>query len=208
EAGVDASLARLLAGLDARGLRDEIDLVVVSDHGMATVPPGQRVYIDDWLAEAGLSIEDVDVVSTAALAGLSAVPGKEAAVQGALLGRHAHAECWRKQDLPEPWHYGTHPRVPAIVCQAHDSWIISRRPPPGSTWRPPTRTTGAHGYDPASPDMRAVFVADGPSFADGVELPPFDNVDVYPLLMRLLGVPAEPNDGDPHTFDQVLEPTL
>src|SRR5690606_38117093 len=83
EAGVDASLARLLAGLDARGLRDEIDLVVVSDHGMAKVPPGQRVYIDDWLAEAGLSIEDVDVVSVAALAGLSAVTGKEAAVQGA-----------------------------------------------------------------------------------------------------------------------------
>src|SRR5690606_8253578 len=56
EAGVDASLARLLAGLDARGLRGAVDLVVVSDHGMAAVQPGQRVYIDDWLAEDGLSI--------------------------------------------------------------------------------------------------------------------------------------------------------
>src|SRR3546814_5196215 len=59
-----------------------------------------------------------------------------------------------------------------------------------------SHTGGAHGFDPASPEMRAVFVADGPSFADGAVLPPFDNVDVYPLLMELLGVPAQPNDGD------------
>ena len=32
----------------------------------------------------------------------------------------------------------------------------------------------------------AVFIADGPAFGDGVVLPPFDNVDVYPLLARLL----------------------
>jgi hypothetical protein len=30
-------------------------------------------------------------------------------------------------------------------------------------------------------------------------------VDVYPLLMRLLRIPAQPNDGDPHTFDKVLK---
>jgi hypothetical protein len=29
-----------------------------------------------------------------------------------------------------------------------------------------------------------------------VALPVFDNVDVYPLLMRLLALPPEPNDGD------------
>ena len=28
------------------------------------------------------------------------------------------------------------------------------------------------------------------------DFPNLDNVDVYPLLMRLLHLPAEPNDGD------------
>jgi len=205
---VDDALAALLDGLEARGLREAVDIIVVSDHGMAEVPPGQREYLDDWLAAAGLSIADVEVVSTGAVAGLSARAGHEAAVADALVRRHAHAECWRKQDLPERWHYGTHPRVPAIVCQADDGWIIARRPPPDSDWRPPTHMTGAHGYDTASPEMRAVFIADGPSFADGATLAPFDNVDVYPLLMHLLGVPAEPNDGDARTFEVVLEPGL
>ena len=34
--------------------------------------------------------------------------------------------------------------------------------------------------------MRAVFVADGPDFADGMRMPEFDNIHVYPLLARLL----------------------
>ena len=44
--------------------------------------------------------------------------------------------------------------------------------------------------------MRAVFTAIGPSFRSGVHLPAFDNVDVYPLLARLLRVTPAPNDGD------------
>ena len=53
--------------------------------------------------------------------------------------------------------------------------------------------------------MRAVFVADGPDFVDGLRMRKFDNVDVYPLLARLLRVKAAPNDGDDRTFDAALE---
>jgi predicted AlkP superfamily pyrophosphatase or phosphodiesterase len=61
--------------------------------------------------------------------------------------------------------------------------------------RRPNRTRGSHGYDPALPSMRALFVAHGPAFRRGAVLPAFDNVHVYPLLARLLGVSEAPNDG-------------
>lgn len=203
QAEVDAALARLLSGLEARGLRDRVDLVVVSDHGMAAVPPNQRDYLDDYLAAAGLPVSAIDVVTRGIAVGLEVAAGADAAaVEAALVGRHAHAECWRKQDLPARWHYGSHPRIPAIVCQADIGWLLTTR----SSARPGTRTTGAHGYAPELPEMRAVFVADGPRFADHARLPAFDNVDIYPLLMHLLGVPPEPNDGNPSTFDAVLTP--
>lgn len=202
QANVDAALARLLAGLEARGIRDGGDLIVVSDHGMAGVPPDQREYIDDWLAAKGLTIDAVDVVTRGSSMGVNPAEDAEAdAVEGALTGRHEHAECWRRQDLPAQWHYGSHPRVPAIVCQADVGWLLMVRRP-GE--RVGTHRTGAHGFAPELPEMRAVFVADGPSFADGVRIPVFDNVDVYPLLMHLLQVPAEPNDGDLGTFQRVL----
>lgn len=43
--------------------------------------------------------------------------------------------------------------------------------------------------------MRAIFLAKGPAFRSHVRLPAFDNVDVYPLLARLVGVRPEPNEG-------------
>ena len=211
EADVDAALSRLVDGLDARGLRDRVDVIVVSDHGMARVMPGQREYIDDFLAAKGPSAA-IDVVSRGTSLGIDPASGADvAAVETALLGRHPHSECWRKAGVPARWHYGTNPRVPAIVCQADIGWILTTRPKQDESTAmrddsDDAHATGAHGYAPEAPEMRAVFVADGPRIADGRRLPPFDNVDVYPLLMRLLGVPAEPNDGDPATLSAALEP--
>ena len=41
-----------------------------------------------------------------------------------------------------------------------------------------------------------MFIASGPAFKPGVVLPAFDNVDVYPLLMRLLELAPLPSDGE------------
>ena len=118
-------------------------------------------------------------------------------VERARLGGHAHYACWRRQELPARWQYGTHPRVPAIVCQMDPGWDALW---PGKVeWlqqHQPQQMRGSHGYDPDLPSMRASFIASGPAFRTQVTLPVFDNVDVYPLLMRLLRLPAEPNDGD------------
>ncbi len=61
----------------------------------------------------------------------------------------------------------------------------------------PDLPKGEHGYDNADPRMAALFLARGPAFKRGfVEQASFDNVDVYPLLARVLGVPQTPNDGN------------
>lgn len=189
---VDAGIGRLLAGLHAAGLERTVDLVVVSDHGMAAVPPGQVVTTTEMVPA-----DVAAVVSPGQSVGFRPLPGREAEAERRLLGRHAHYACWRKEELPARWHYGRNPRVPPIVCQMDEGW--DALPPQAATRRKTeaTGTRGSHGYDPALPSMRAVFIATGPSFARGKRLPAFDNVDVYPLLARLLGIPAAANDGDP-----------
>jgi predicted AlkP superfamily pyrophosphatase or phosphodiesterase len=184
---LDASLARLLDGLAARGMSDRVDLVIVSDHGMATVAPGQVVLVEDMVAP-----EDARVISSGQSVGFQPLPGREAAAESALLGAHPRYDCWRREELPAHWDYGRHPRVPAIVCQMHEGWDALTRS--AAERRPPSQARGSHGYDPALPSMRALFIAHGPSFRGGVRLPAFDNVDVYPLLAHLLGI--EPADGD------------
>ncbi len=186
ERELDAGLAQLRAGIAARSNGRRIDLIVVSDHGMANVPRGNIRYLDDIVPADSIEfVEDGPVVL------VTPRTGREAEAMR-LVGRHDHSECWRRESLPPAWQYGTHPRIPAIVCQADEGWLLQMRSGKAFT----QAVKGEHGYAPETPSMRAVFVAEGPDFRRGLQLPPFDNVDVYPLLMRLLGVPPRPNDGD------------
>lgn len=197
---VDAAVGRILQALDAHGLRATTDVVVVSDHGMADVQPHQYIALEDMVA-----FEQAEAVSTGQVIGFNPRPGFEAIARQRLLGRHPHYTCWPKQALPARWHYGTHPRVPAIVCQMDEGWNAL---PAEQLRKGPReeRNRGSHGYDPALPSMRAVFLAAGPSFRSGTTLPAFDNVDVYPLLTHLLRIPPAPNDGTLQTFVPVLQP--
>jgi predicted AlkP superfamily pyrophosphatase or phosphodiesterase len=187
---VDGALGTLRDGLAARGLLDSIDLVVVSDHGFAEAPPGQYIAVED-MAAADVARN----ISTGQVVGFAPLPGHGAQAEARLLGRHEHYRCWRKGELPPRWHYGANPRIPPIVCQMDEGWNAATRERLAKAGSQPL-DHGSHGYDPALPSMRATFVARGPDFRSGLRLPPFDNVDVYPLLARLLGIRPEPNDGD------------
>jgi predicted AlkP superfamily pyrophosphatase or phosphodiesterase len=197
-ARLDAAVGRLLDGIAQQGLTQRVDLVLVSDHGMAAV---QRVIVlDDHVDPA-----DLQLITSGELGGFNPQPGREAAVEQALLGRHDGFECWRRSEMPRQWQYGRHRRVPAILCQADEGALLATRHWLDAGGRP---NAGAHGYDPALPSMRAIFIAAGPSFPRGRVVEPFDNVDVYPLLARLLGLTAQPGDGDPRTGAAMLEPLV
>ena len=198
-ARLDAALGRLMDGLRDAGLDDAVNIVVTSDHGMATVRPGQVGIVEDMVDEA-----DARLVTTGQSVGFTPLPGRTAQAEAQLLGRHDHYECWRKGELPARWHYGTHPRVPAIVCQMDEGWDAIKRDWAGNR---PSHARGSHGFDPALPSMRALFIAHGPAFRPGTVLPPIDNVDVYPLLARLMGVPAAPHDGDAQALLPALSAT-
>lgn len=196
-AETDAALGRLLARLEDGGRLQHTNIIVVSDHGMAPVPPGNQVSVSDLV-----TMDEARITSIGQVVQVQANPGFEAVVEARLLGRHEHYECWRREALPARWHYGTHPRIPAIVCQMDEGWdavlphVIEPRAKGGMR--------GSHGYDPALPSMRAVFIANGPAFRQGAVIDPIDNVDVYPLMTRLLGIPAADHDGD----DEALLPAL
>jgi predicted AlkP superfamily pyrophosphatase or phosphodiesterase len=180
----DAEVGKLLQGLAKRGLLDTTDVIVVADHGMAATSTARVTYLSDLMPDA-----DFHAVAQGAMAGIRAEPGHEDEVAKALLAPHDHMTCWRKADVPERLHYGKNARVPPFVCLAPVGWLIE-----AAHGRPPPK--GEHGYDPADPQMAALFVAHGPSFRHGVTLPAFDNVDVYPLLAALIGVKPQPNDGN------------
>ncbi|CAN5173370.1 ectonucleotide pyrophosphatase/phosphodiesterase [soil metagenome] len=188
---VDGQIGVLRDGLAALG--QQANLVILSDHGMAEIGPDRLITLDKILPR-----DLYRIAVQGPHAGIDPLPGKEAAVEKALLAPRDHVRCWRKQDLPERFHYGKNPRVPAIFCLADMGWELLQAPP--ATW-----SKGDHGFDPDAPDMAALLILNGPAFVPGAAMPArIDNVDVYPLLARLIGVSPLPGDGDPAILDGML----
>ena len=183
-AGVDMSIARLISALRDRGLWETTNLIVVADHGMAATSLERVIYLDDLIDPAR-----VTVLYAGALASIEPVAGHEAEVEAALAKRHPHGQCWTRRTIPARFVLGSNPRVASIVCSADIGWLFAVRA------RPVTATGGAHGYDPASAEMQALFIAHGPGIAQGVVLRDMDSVDVQPLLGRLLGIAVPAGDG-------------
>ena len=82
--------------------------------------------------------------------------------------------------------------------------IIMVPEPPKSFNRKPG--SGMHGFDPnLVKEMGATFIAWGPAFKKGVTIPPFENVEVYKLMTRVLGLSADKKDGKDLLGELVLK---
>jgi predicted AlkP superfamily pyrophosphatase or phosphodiesterase len=193
-AKVDANIGALVAGL--RELGQPANLVIVADHGMAAISPARTIGMDS-VADP----KDYRQFDSGPFASFYPVPGHEQALEKALLGHHPHFDCWRKAEIPARFHYGTNPRIPPYFCLPDTGWMLNRTAPKAGG----TFDGGTHGYDNASPEMAALFLASGPAIKPLGAIPAFDNVDIAPLVRDLLGLPAGTGlDGDDAPFRAAL----
>jgi predicted AlkP superfamily pyrophosphatase or phosphodiesterase len=196
----DLAMAQLVQGLKQRGLLNHINMIVLADHGMASTPLDHSVLI-----EKQLDLHDVQVVSLGVLAGFNPKGGHPfAPIEAKLEQPHPHMQCWDKTRVPARLAYGHNPRVPQLLCVADVGWRITTADYLAS--HKGHISLGEHGYDNAAPQMQALFVAHGPAFRDGATAPAFPNVDVYPLMVHLLGLPPQPSDGDYDAVENMLVP--
>jgi len=168
----------LLDGLAKLG--QPANIVITADHGMAETRGRRTIALDTLLAPDDYTLDEGGPYAT-----LIPEPGHEAALEAKLLRPHDHMQCWRKAEIPARFHYGTNPRIPPYLCLAETGWQIFDHASSDD------RVGGNHGFDNQAPEMRALFIANGPAFRQGATLPAFENVDVNPLLRRLLGLPQD-----------------
>ncbi|MDX2030594.1 MAG: ectonucleotide pyrophosphatase/phosphodiesterase [Blastocatellia bacterium] len=201
---VDRSLARLVEGVTARGIFGQVNLILVSDHGMARVDPRQVVVLDDHF-DAALA---ETIVWSGTMVHIFPKPGKGDAIHAALKTKApAHITVHRKQEMPARLHYGTSRRVGELVVVSDEGWTMSSR----DRYRPVTVAEGAavpirgaHGFDPELASMRAFFVAHGAAVKSATVVEPFANVDAYNIMTRILGLKPAANDGGEAAAKAVL----
>lgn len=173
---VDADIGKLVQGV--RALQLPVDFVVVADHGMAQAP---LKWIN--LNEHGLDLSLLEKYEGAELYARSDADAEK--IFESMKPGTSEYKVYRRADLPKRLHFDSNARAGDPVIVATGAYAIRVKDDPAK----PQPNPGEHGFDPAAvPQMKALFVAAGPDIRAGATVPPFENVNVYPLIAKILGL--------------------
>ncbi|KAM6482928.1 Phosphodiest-domain-containing protein [Trichoderma sp. SZMC 28011] len=198
---VDTMMDQLFKGLDARNLTQIVNVIVVSDHGMATTDTTRLLQLEDLVDTS--KIEHIDGWP---LYGLR--PKNLDDLQGLYDGLAEKAKSnpnfevyLRDVNMPERYHFSQNDRIAPLWIVPKTGWAIvtkeefdvGKAKKEGLVYHP----RGLHGYDHEHPLMRAIFIARGPAFPHPAnsQVDVFQNIEVYNLLCDSLGLKPKPNNG-------------
>ncbi len=186
-ARVDSMIGRLVAGIRRQGQDGEVNIVIVSDHGMAPLSRDRLVVLDDYLDR-----DSVYAVSLGSTINLRMRPGMtpERVVQA--LSAAPHVRVYPRAHTPGRWRYRDNPRIADVTGVTDAGWLLTTRAAIAASRN---ELGGTHGFDNTDSTMRATFLAAGPAFRRGVVVEPFQNLHVYELICGILGLTPAPNDG-------------
>lgn len=192
---VDAAIGKMVT--EVAKLNLPVNFIVVSDHGMLQADTTNTITLPD----------------VPALQPLKSIPGNEKvmlygktdeeikASYDYLKQHQHHYTAYLKKETPERWHYGQediYNRIGDIILLAEAGYTFAN----GKMVHP-----GHHGYDNNLTNMNAIFMAWGPAFKAHTRIATFENVHVYPLVARILGLDiTQPIDGRLEVLEPVLQP--
>jgi predicted AlkP superfamily pyrophosphatase or phosphodiesterase len=172
-ANVDYYLGLLIRGLKQRGIFDCVNIIITSDHGMASTPANQTIPFDTSLPKGASAL----IRGTSVSLTVDSPADKEEVYRmfkypnGSTF--HPKVEVYYQWEVPVrfhvghslKWRYGDILMIPKV------GWILGHH-----------SISATHGYDNNAEEMQAIFFAHGPAFQKGIVVPAFDNIEVYNLV--------------------------
>lgn len=187
----DQVIRNITQGLQERNLLKDTDIMIVSDHGMSDVKKyvdldqivsnfTQRVFVHEFQSKS---------TKTSVVLNMKAINQNETTEIVRLLKSSPDMNCYLKHEIPERWNIKDSPRTGEIMCfmKIGSAAIVKSQ----NHWLP----KGEHGYDIDEPEMKSIFIAFGPSFLNNKKIPEFNNVELYNVMCKLIGIKPSPNNG-------------
>jgi alkaline phosphatase D len=195
-AHVDAALGKLFDSIRDTGV--PVNIFVVSDHGMSAVQGAIDVskFADLTGVETVAASTEVKIYSDDA--------ARIESLYNQFKDKDPRFNVYRPGEIPSRLHYSGNPRIGDLVLMAAKPVILHLAPRPGERMREPLK--GMHGYDvDLDPEMKAIFYAQGPDLKSGLTIEEFQNIHIFPLIVRILGLQPPPDvDGQLSVLAPIL----
>jgi predicted AlkP superfamily pyrophosphatase or phosphodiesterase len=195
----DSLIGKLFLGLKKLNLLDSCNVIVVSDHGMTELSSDRVINIDKLLSGFHFKTSDKGPMKF-----IYPDEAEKNEVYNTLKNSEQNFKVYWKKDIPDHLHYKSNPLVSEMVVIADLGYSLfdgkdiekySKHFPPGN-----------HGYDPSYLDMHGIFYAIGPDFKQGYTCGTLNNIDIYPLLAKVLGIfPNNNIDGNMNNIEFLLK---
>ena len=196
---VDSYLGRLLSGIDKLPHAERVNIIIVSDHGQAAyLEEPEALILDELVNIDGASI--VEGGSYLFMHFDQHEAGRARNIVETVNNRWKHGRAYTAADAPGQWYVDSNPRFPDVILMPEVGYAVI------STARKADKiSAGDHGWAPENPFMHGFFIASGPNIKPGVSLDSVNSVDVYPLMLSILGLEGPQSiDGDPSKLSGVL----
>ncbi|NXR74055.1 ENPP4 triphosphatase, partial [Pycnonotus jocosus] len=116
--GVDKHISFLMNKLKASGLWDTVNVIITSDHGMASCSAEKLIVLDECLGRNNYTLIDKSPV-----AAVLPRQNKED-VYNLLKNCNSHMKVYLKEEIPDRFHYSHHKRIQPIILVADEGWTI------------------------------------------------------------------------------------
>lgn len=193
---VDSHLGYLREELSRVGKEKNLNVLIVSDHGMTEVSGEKLILLDELI-----DLDSVEVTDWAPVTAIWIDPENKETVYSRLKESEEKYTVYLKEELPGRYGYKNHRRVSDIVLIADHGYTVTSR----ARMANGEIAGGNHGYDNKVPDMRGIFIANGPSIKDNLQIGPVQNIHLYELMSHLLNIQPAPNDGSLDSLRQILK---
>ncbi|XP_057967312.1 uncharacterized protein LOC131157289 [Malania oleifera] len=195
-ARIDKMIGRLIQGLEKKGVFEDVNIILVGDHGMVGTCDKKLIFLDDlapWI-----DIPQYWVQSYTPLLAIRPSPGLSPSDVVAKMNEGLNSgkvengknlKIYLKEDLPSRLHYVESDRIPPIIGLLEEGFKVEQKRSKRK------ECGGAHGYDNAFFSMRSIFIGHGPQFVRGRKVSSFENVQIYNLVTSILKIQGAPNNG-------------
>lgn len=182
---VDAAIGSLVQKVNDLGL-ENVNFIFVSDHGMIQVDGGNPLEIPMMLFDK----KRFDFYNSQTLLRVYVKNPEEVkkVYKNLIINKTDDYEVYLDKKLPRYLHFSSRDDRYNRIGQI----LLIPKAPKVFLEKNQKTSVGKHGYDPMLvPEMKATFFAWGPEFKNNFVIDEFSNVNVYPLVAKLLGLKTE-----------------